>query len=103
MARARIPMKERIFFMRRNVRLISGNTPQVSDNGPIPGGKLLGACLPEFEEVVVARLAHLETLFENPRFSIRQHYFPILSWIRAKGSQRLTMEVELENRTEPFP
>ncbi|MFM2375020.1 MAG: hypothetical protein RLZZ165_117 [Bacteroidota bacterium] len=51
-----------------------------------------------------ARLAKLETLyqklealFENPRISIKRHYFPILSWIRAKGSQRLPMEVELEN------
>jgi hypothetical protein len=78
--------------------------------------------LSEFEDVVIdglvlaakargatARFAkletlyqHLETLFENPRFSIRQHYFPILSWIRAKGSKRLPMEVELENRTEPL-
>jgi hypothetical protein len=77
--------------------LISGNTPQVSDNGPIPGGKLLGDGLPEFEEVVVARLVHPETLFENPRFSSQRHYLPILFWFRAMGSQRLPMEVELES------
>ncbi|MFM2377133.1 MAG: hypothetical protein RLZZ165_2230 [Bacteroidota bacterium] len=44
----------------------------------------------------------LETLFEDPRHSIKQHYFPILSWIRAKGSKRLPMEVELENRSKSF-
>jgi hypothetical protein len=70
----------------------------------------------EFEETVIdglvlaakargatARLAKLEalyqrveTLFENPRFSIKQHYFPLLSWIRAKSSKKLPIEIELE-------
>jgi tetratricopeptide (TPR) repeat protein len=74
------------------------------------------AGLSEFEEAVIsgltlaakakgeaARLAkleelyqQLEVLFENPRLSIKRHYFPLLSWIRAKGSKRSPMEVELE-------